>query len=98
MCRQIFGGDQRRGSHVDQFRNFEDFFFDGSLANHFRSRSWNSARGSLREFVISSDVKYWAHGALRSTGPTLSSFYLIRGFIYALLIPPLCTVGWLAKT
>ena len=39
------------------------------LANHFRSRVWSPARGSLKEFfLVSSDVNY---GALGPTGSQL---------------------------
>ena len=82
MCCQIFyrksvapsRGNRRHGRQVKEFWRRKNFL-EVCLPNHFRNHSRSSARGSLREFSISSDVKYGAHGALRYTIENLSPFF-----------------------
>ena len=70
----VFGGNRPRDRPVDKFKNkkINKKKLEGCLENHFRSRGRSSARGSPREFSISSDIKYGAHGSLRSTIENLS--------------------------
>ena len=78
----IIGGNWRYGSPVYKFRNFEEKnFWEGCLENHFCSRGWSPICSSLREFLISSDVKYGVHRALRST---IFSFWLKLYFKFGL--------------
>ena len=80
MCSQIFdktsvalssGNFWRQSAlpqssrQIQKFGEEEKNFLEGCLENRVCSRGRNSASGSFREFLISSDVKYGAHGALR---------------------------------